>query len=201
MLMILSLVISYLLGSISFSYFVGKKVGNIDIRKHGSGNAGATNTLRVLGKGPAIVVLLLDALKGMLAMWITSRLTGGDSIAVVFAGIFAIVGHNWPVYFGFRGGKGIATTLGVIFYLSPLVFLIAAVVTVILIYLTRYVSLGSLVFVTLAPLLLLFYYSKEVVLITLIITVFAYIRHYQNIVNLIKGKERKLGDSSYRNLH
>jgi len=198
--LILSLGISYLLGSISFSYFIGKKVGNIDIRQHGSGNAGATNTLRVLGKGPAILVLVLDALKGMIAMGITNLLTDGDTIATVFAGIFAIIGHNWPVFFGFRGGKGIATTLGVIFYLSPAAFLINAVISAAVVYATRYVSLGSLVFVTVAPLLLFYFSHAEVALLTFIVTVFAYIRHYENIINLVQGKERKLGDKSNRNL-
>lgn len=196
---VLAVIISYLIGSISFSYLIAKRLAGIDIRTQGSGNAGATNTLRVLGKGPGIAVLVLDALKGLAAMGIAHWITSGDPVAYAFAGIFAIVGHNWPVFFGFRGGKGIATTLGVALGLSPLAFLIAAVVTVIVIAITRYVSLGSLVFVTLLPVLLWFLTDHPVYpLVSLLITVFAYIRHSSNIVNLVQGKERKLGDKSQR---
>ncbi|MGO0060990.1 glycerol-3-phosphate 1-O-acyltransferase PlsY [Brevibacillus fluminis] len=195
----IAVILSYLIGSISFSYLIAKRLAGIDIRSHGSGNAGATNTLRVLGKGPGIVVLVLDALKGLAAMGIAHWITGGDPVAYAFAGIFAIVGHNWPIFFGFRGGKGIATTLGVALGLSPLAFLIAAVITVIVIAITRYVSLGSLVFVTLLPVLLWFLTDHPIYpLVSLLITVFAYIRHSSNIVNLVQGKERKLGDKSQR---
>lgn len=198
---LLSIVVSYLIGSISFSYLIAKKLAGIDIRTQGSGNAGATNTLRVLGKGPGIVVLVLDALKGAIAMGIAHWITGGNPVAYAISGIFAIVGHNWPVFFGFRGGKGIATTLGVALALSPMAFLISAVITVIVIAITRYVSLGSLVFVTLLPILLWFMTDHPVYpLASLMITVFAYIRHSSNIVNLIQGKERKLGDKSQRQL-
>ena len=115
MLSIITIVVGYLLGSISFSYLFGKWFKGIDIRKHGSGNAGATNTLRVLGKGPAILVLLLDALKGVVAVLLgVWAAPGPDDIWIrVLCGLAAIVGHNWPVFFGFRGGKGIATTIGV----------------------------------------------------------------------------------------
>lgn len=198
---LLVIIISYLIGSISFSYLIAKRIAGIDIRAHGSGNAGATNTLRVLGKGPGIVVLVLDALKGVAAMGIAYWITGANPVAYAFAGIFAIVGHNWPVFFGFRGGKGIATTIGVALGLSPLAFSVAVVFTVIVIAITRYVSLGSLVFVTLLPFLLWFLTDHPVYpLVSLIITVFAYIRHSSNIVNLVHGKERKLGDKSQRPL-
>jgi len=93
-----SIVIGYLLGSISFSFLAGKWLKGIDIRQHGSGNAGATNTLRVLGKGPGIAVLLLDMLKGIAAVWIGYALGGGDPLVQVLAGMSVIVGHNWPVF-------------------------------------------------------------------------------------------------------
>jgi len=199
---VLSAMIGYLLGSISFSYLIGKKVAGIDIRAYGSGNAGATNTLRVLGKGPAIVVLLLDALKGMAAMGIAHLISGGDSLTYAFAGIFAIIGHNWPIFFQFRGGKGIATTVGVALMLSPLAFLISVLACLAVIAVTRYVSLGSLVFVTLLPILLLILEKDGALFgVSLIITLFAYVRHYSNIRNLLTGKERKLGEKSGRNLH
>lgn len=201
MALIFSLVIAYLLGSISFSYFIGKKVANIDIRKHGSGNAGATNTLRVLGKGPAILVLVLDALKAVVAMLITNWITGGDPLAYALAGIFAIVGHNWPIFFGFRGGKGIATAIGVVIAISPSAFIAAAILAVVAIAITRYVSLGSLIFVTAVPLGFVYFdVHPATIWVSLLITIFAYVRHYQNIINLIHGKERKLGDQSGRNL-
>lgn len=197
---LLSWVISYLIGSISFSYLIAKKVAGIDIRKHGSGNAGATNTLRVLGKGPGIAVLILDACKGLAAMGITHLLTG-DPAAYAVSGLFAIAGHNWPVFFGFRGGKGIATTLGVALGFSPLAFLISAILAVIVIAITRYVSLGSLILVTVLPVIVSFL-DKPISFFwtSLVLAVFAYVRHYNNIRNLLAGNERKLGDKSHRKL-
>ncbi|RNB84928.1 glycerol-3-phosphate 1-O-acyltransferase PlsY [Brevibacillus panacihumi] len=198
---LLSWVISYLIGSISFSYLISKKIAGIDIRSHGSGNAGATNTLRVLGKGPAILVLLLDAAKGLLAMGITHLLTGGDPVAYAISGLFAIAGHNWPIFFGFRGGKGIATTLGVALGFSPLAFLIGAVLAVVTIAITRYVSLGSLILVSALPIAIyLLDKPNAFVWTSLALAVFAYIRHYNNIRNLLAGNERKLGDRSHRKL-
>ncbi|WP_400163804.1 glycerol-3-phosphate 1-O-acyltransferase PlsY [Brevibacillus sp. TJ4] len=197
---LLSWVISYLIGSISFSYLISKKIAGIDIRSHGSGNAGATNTLRVLGKGPAIAVLILDALKGLAAMGIAHLLTG-DPLAYAVAGLFAIAGHNWPIFFGFRGGKGIATTLGVALGFSPLAFLIGAVIAVIAIAITRYVSLGSLLLVTALP-IVIYLLDKPAAFVwtSLILAIFAYIRHYDNIRNLLSGKERKIGEKAQRKL-
>lgn len=198
---VLSAVISYLLGSISFSYLIAKKIAGIDIRSHGSGNAGATNTLRVLGKGPAILVLLLDAIKGMAAVAIAWWITGGDNVAGAIAGIFAIIGHNWPVFFQFRGGKGIATTVGVSLFISPLAFFISVTLCVIVITVTRYVSLGSLVFVTVFPITLyMVTQNLFLVLVVLIITLFGYLRHYANIRNLLAGKERKIGEKAPKDL-
>ncbi|MGN7468925.1 glycerol-3-phosphate 1-O-acyltransferase PlsY [Brevibacillus sp. SAFN-007a] len=193
-------VLSYLIGSISFSYLIAKKVAGIDIRAYGSGNAGATNTLRVLGKGPGVAVLILDALKGLAAMGITHLMTG-DPAAYAVAGLFVIAGHNWPIYFGFRGGKGIATTLGVVLGFSPLAFLIAGILAVLVIAITRYVSLGSLVLVTAIP-VSLYLLDKPISFFwtSLVIAVFAYVRHYNNIRNLLAGNERKLGEKSNRKL-
>jgi glycerol-3-phosphate acyltransferase PlsY len=115
--------------------------------------------------------------------------------------LFAIAGHNWPIFFGFRGGKGIATTLGVALGFSPLAFLIGAILAVILIAVTRYVSLGSLVLVTVLP-IAVYVLDKPIAFFwtSLILTVFAYVRHYNNIRNLFAGTERKLGDKSHRKL-
>ncbi len=191
---LLSLLIGYLLGSISFSYLAGKLLKGIDIREHGSGNAGATNTLRVLGKGPGIAVLLLDVLKGVAAVWIGTWLSGGDPLFEVLAGISVIVGHNWPVFFGFRGGKGIATTIGVMATLAFLPSLIAGIVAIVSIAITRYVSLGSLLFTALLPILIWFMIdSREIFALSLLLFVFAWVKHRSNIVKLLKGQENKLG--------
>ncbi|ERI10108.1 glycerol-3-phosphate 1-O-acyltransferase PlsY [Aneurinibacillus aneurinilyticus] len=190
------IILSYLLGSISFSILVAKKIAKIDIRQHGSGNAGATNTLRVLGKGPGIAVLLLDAAKGAIAVGIAYWLSRGEDWVVVFSGVAAIIGHNWPIFFGFRGGKGVATTIGTLIALTPLPALIAVIITIAVIAITRYVSLGSLVFFTLIPIILIVNGASLTYIIgTLAIAALGYIRHIDNIKRLIRGTERKLGQS------
>ncbi|CAG7611760.1 Glycerol-3-phosphate acyltransferase [Paenibacillus solanacearum] len=189
-----SLLIGYLLGSVSFSYLAGKLLKGIDIRQHGSGNAGATNTLRVLGKGPGITVLLLDMLKGVAAVWIGGLLSGGDALIQVLAGLCVIAGHNWPVFFGFRGGKGIATTIGVMVTLAFLPALIAGLVAIATIALTRYVSLGSLLFTAILPILIWFMgYPVAIFILSLLLFVFAWVRHRSNIGKLLTGTENKLG--------
>ncbi|MDO7905089.1 glycerol-3-phosphate 1-O-acyltransferase PlsY [Paenibacillus sp. JX-17] len=193
---IVAIVISYFLGSVSFSVLLAKMLKGIDIRHHGSGNAGATNTLRVLGKGPAILVLLLDVLKGIAAVWLGKWL-GGDSLWIpALCGIAAIIGHNWPIYFRFRGGKGIATAIGVLATLCFLPALYAGIIAIISIFITRYVSLGSLIFVILTPAILLMLPTYPLTLFwaALIICVFAIWRHRTNIKKLIHGKENKLGN-------
>lgn len=191
---VIAVIFSYLLGSVSFSVVLAKSLRGIDIRQHGSGNAGATNTLRVLGKGPAIMVLALDVLKGIAAVWI-GRWLGGDNVWVpLLCGLAAIVGHNWPIYFRFRGGKGIATTIGVMASLFFFPALYAGIIAILSIVFTRYVSLGSLLFVLLTPLFLVFSGQIGPYLWTsLIIFVFAFWRHRTNIVKLVQGKENKLG--------
>ncbi|GAA0135566.1 glycerol-3-phosphate 1-O-acyltransferase PlsY [Paenibacillus sp. YSY-4.3] len=191
---VIAVIFSYLLGSVSFSVLLAKSLKGIDIRQHGSGNAGATNTLRVLGKGPAIMVLALDVLKGIAAVWI-GRWLGGEQVWIpLLCGLAAIVGHNWPVYFRFRGGKGIATTIGVMASLFFFPALYAGIIAILSIVFTRYVSLGSLLFVLLTPLFLVFSGQIGPYLWTsLIIFVFAFWRHRTNIVKLVQGKENKLG--------
>lgn len=185
---------SYLLGSVSFSVLLAKMLKGIDIRQHGSGNAGATNTLRVLGKGPAILVLALDVLKGIAAVWLGIWAGGWGTWIPALCGLAAIIGHNWPVYFHFRGGKGIATTIGVMATLCFWPALYAGIIAILSIVVTRYVSLGSLIFVALTPIFLLFTdYSLPMLWSSLIIAVFAYWRHRGNIVKLVQGRENKLG--------
>lgn len=197
MLTALALVISYLLGSVSFSYLIGRWVKGIDIRKHGSGNAGATNTLRVLGRGPGLVVLTLDILKGIAAVKIGGWLGDGSVLLPVLCGLLVIAGHNWPIFFGFKGGKGIATTIGVMATLSFLPALFAGIIAIGSIVVTRYVSLGSLLFTGLLPIfILLMSRPSEILWMSLAIAVFAFARHRTNLMKLLRGQENKLGTSN-----
>lgn len=190
---VIAVALSYLLGSVSFSIVIAKWVKGIDIRQHGSGNAGATNTLRVLGKGPGLLVFVLDIAKGVAAVWIGHALGENDWIPVL-CGLAAIVGHNWPIWFRFKGGKGIATTVGVIATLAFIPALCAGVVAIATIALTRYVSLGSLLFAALTPLFIyIFYFSVPLLCASLLICIFAFVRHRTNIVKLLQGTENKLG--------
>ncbi|RXY98713.1 glycerol-3-phosphate 1-O-acyltransferase PlsY [Fictibacillus sp. S7] len=185
---------AYLLGSISFSYIITKELNKGDIRKLGSGNAGATNTLRVIGVGPAIFVLLLDVLKGIVPVWVALSLHFPLTTAII-AGGMAIIGHNWPVYYGFKGGKGVATTIGVFVVASFFPSLIAGILVILIIALTRYVSLGSIVFMILTPVLMFVFRSVpvEAALIAMLIGLLSIWRHRTNISRLLNGNERKLG--------
>jgi acyl phosphate:glycerol-3-phosphate acyltransferase len=196
---VIAVLIGYLLGSISFSMILGKIVAGIDIREHGSGNAGATNTLRVLGPKLAGSVLLLDALKGTLAVLI-ARALGVPDTFVVLTGVAVIAGHNWPVFFHFRGGKGMATTIGVMLSLLPVEALQAGLVAAILLFVTRYVSLASLVFAILIPVDILvnellrdISISRAYLWFAVVVAVMAIWRHRANIKRLATGRESKIG--------
>jgi len=190
---ILCIIFSYFLGSISSSYIAGRLVSGVDIRDHGSGNAGATNSLRVLGWRVGVVVLTADILKGVLAISFAHLLTNGAPWAMGLSGLFAVVGHNWPVYFQFRGGKGVATTIGVLLTLSALPTLYAGLVAIALLLLTRYVSLASLVLVLLTPLFALALpIPAPYIWIAFILAILTYWRHRSNIERLLRGKERKI---------
>lgn len=195
---VVSIILGYLLGSISTSYIVGKITRGVDVRNYGSGNAGATNTLRVLGWKMALVVLVGDILKGVLAIAFASLVTGGEAHAasrvyMALAGLFAIVGHNWPVFLQFRGGKGVATTIGVLAVLSFFPTLYAGLLAVVIILLTRYVSLGSLVLIAFTFIFQFFLHTPSVYIgITFIIGVLVFWRHRENIVRLLHGKENRI---------
>lgn len=196
---VLSSIIAYLLGSISFSYLIARWVKGVDIREHGSGNAGATNTLRVLGKGPAILVLLLDAFKGLIAVYLGYLLIGDQPWMLAICGMLAIIGHNWPIFLRFRGGKGVATTIGVVIALFFYAGLISGVIAIILIVITRFVSLGSLVFTASLPFVLLAfqnYYPPAYLWLSVAMALLAIIRHRKNINSLFQGTERKIGEDS-----
>ncbi|PTM58667.1 glycerol-3-phosphate 1-O-acyltransferase PlsY [Desmospora activa] len=192
----LAIGLAYLLGSISFSFWITKILRGTDIRTQGSGNAGATNMLRTVGKGPALAVFLLDMVKGMVAVGLAWVLTG-EPTWMMSAGIAAIVGHNWPIFLGFRGGKGIATTIGVTALLTLTAALVAGAVAIFAILITRYVSLGSLLFAAGLPIaIFLFDYPTSYVYLSFVITVMAFIRHSANIKRLLQGTESKLGAKS-----
>ncbi|MBS4030725.1 MAG: glycerol-3-phosphate 1-O-acyltransferase PlsY [Clostridiales bacterium] len=189
----LALLLSYLLGSVSFGYLAGRLFRGVDIRNFGSGNTGSTNILRTLGTGPAILVLLLDAGKGWTAIYLASSLTD-IPLVVILAGVAVVVGHNWPVFFGFRGGRGIATSIGVVAGLAPTVILIATIIGVIIIALTRYVSLGSIIGSVMIPVLMVaFRQPVEYQLFGLVLSSLAVWRHRENIGRLLNGSENKLG--------
>jgi acyl phosphate:glycerol-3-phosphate acyltransferase len=194
MIAILICIAAYLLGSISFSYLIAKFVKKIDIRDHGSGNAGATNTLRVLGTGPAIAVLALDVIKGILAVWLGYWFSS-EPIVPFLAGICAILGHNWPIFFGFRGGKGVATTIGVFATIAFLPALYAGIIAIFAIVITRFVSLGSLIFVVLTPafIFLLGGNPASYILLGTILAILSVWRHRTNVKRLFTGTESKLG--------
>lgn len=198
---IIGIAASYLLGSVSFSILMAKWLKKIDIRQHGSGNAGATNTLRVLGKGPALAVFLLDIAKGVAAVLI-GRWLGDEQWVQVACGLAAIIGHNWPVFFRFKGGKGIATTIGVVAILAFVPSLIAGAVAIAAIALTRYVSLGSLLFALLLPIMAaLFAVDTYVVWGAVVIALLAFYRHRSNIKKLVTGTENKLGGGKRNEQH
>ncbi|WP_078391183.1 glycerol-3-phosphate 1-O-acyltransferase PlsY [Shouchella patagoniensis] len=198
-LLLMMVLFGYLLGSVSFSYLIAKKIKKIDIRSTGSGNAGATNTMRLLGVGPAICVLLLDVLKGVVPVFLAMALTS-DPLVHILAGLAAILGHNWPIYFGFRGGKGVATTIGVIATLMFYPALIAGVIAIASIIITRYVSLGSLLFAAFTPIVALLIwplpfatYPLEYIYLSALLAIMSLWRHRTNVSRLLAGTESKLG--------
>ncbi|MGB9839680.1 glycerol-3-phosphate 1-O-acyltransferase PlsY [Thermovenabulum sp.] len=187
--------LSYLFGSISFAYIICKKYYGIDIRKYGSGNPGTTNVLRTVGTRAAALVYIADFLKGFLAVMI-GRLFGGP-IFGVFCGLFAIIGHDFSLFLGFNGGKGIATSMGVGFAVSPLAALLSTLAGVAVIFLTRYVSLGSITGITLFPIFLgILGYKNLYIFYALIMAIIAVYRHKSNIKRLLEGKENKLGQKN-----
>lgn len=192
---LLSVVIAYLIGSISTSTLVVRMVSGRDIRSEGSGNAGATNTMRSIGFKWGVLVLVLDGLKGAVALWIADAIAHHHMWALALSAIAVVVGHNWPVFFGFRGGKGIATTIGVLLWLAPLSAVIAGVVCLAVIAITRYVSLGSLVFVCLVPVLVaVFHFHGWIFSASVVLALLALYRHRSNIDRLLHGTERRIFD-------
>ncbi|MFA5595682.1 MAG: glycerol-3-phosphate 1-O-acyltransferase PlsY [Trueperaceae bacterium] len=190
---VVTMIIGYFLGTIPSGYLVAKLHG-VNIQQVGSGNIGATNVLRALGVVPAIIVVILDPLKGALAT-LLPILLGVDPWGVALTGLAVVLGNNFNVLLGMRGGKGIATSIGVFLVLSPLMALFSMVLGVFTILVSRYVSLGSLVGMVSLPLFLI---AREVhlayLLLGIALATLAIIRHRANIRRLLAGKESRLGE-------
>jgi glycerol-3-phosphate acyltransferase PlsY len=187
-------VLSYLIGSFSSAYVVGQVFKKIDIRNHGSGNAGATNALRIMGRKLGVMTFFMDFAKGIIAVLVGLELGGYNG--GILAALFAVLGHNWPIFFKFKGGKGIATTIAAMAMLQFPITLISVIVGVLTAAISRYVSLGSLVFLTVLFALTFTGLSNGGVItsiITFILMILGYYRHKGNIKRLIEGNENKIG--------
>lgn len=194
------LVLAYLIGSIPTAVWVSKRVFGTDIREHGSGNAGATNTFRVLGSKAGTVVMIIDMLKGFaavkLALFSPYDIYSEQSINLqVFLGLFAVVGHIFPIWAEFRGGKGIATLFGMILSIQPMVAVAMVGVFLFMLYLTRYVSLSSITASIAFPVMIFFIFREPELSykIFAIATAFLVVlTHHKNISRLIHGNESKV---------
>lgn len=206
-------ILSYLIGSIPTSIIVSKAVKGIDIREHGSGNAGGTNVMRVLGWKHGVFVILLDALKGVLAVVVIARLHYGGlpftnvspfddfTLVQIIAGISAVAGHIWTVFAGFKGGKGIATALGMLLVILTIDMLIAVGIFLLVVTISRYVSLGSIIGAISVPLTLIFRenvlheniqsYNTLLPFVILVALLVIY-THRRNVVRILNGTENKV---------
>ena len=189
------IVISYGIGCFSSAYLIGKLFKNIDIRVHGSGNAGATNAVRVLGKKMGVITFLFDFLKGIIAVLIGLRIGGYNGGLI--AAVFVVIGHDYPVFLGFKGGKGISTTIGTIVVINFPLALTAVIIGVTTAIISKYVSLGSIIFLIMVPLLGLVFNSytgnNNLSLTYLILAIIGIIRHKDNIKRLLNKTENKMG--------
>ena len=196
--------VAYLLGSISFSVIISKKMAGFDVREKGSGNAGTTNMLRSVGKKAAAITLICDILKGVVAILIAMFVAWAfkvenASLLVQIAGIAVVLGHTFPIFFGFKGGKGVATSLGILIMSNWQIGLICLVFGVVLIILTRMVSLGSCAAAVLFPVLTLFINEHYIVsqgssylIYSIILAVIVLFNHRSNIKRILSGKENKI---------
>ncbi len=201
------LVLSYLLGSIPTAYLFGKALKGIDIRQHGSGNVGATNAFRILGKGPGTVVLLLDILKGALAITVVGNFFHFDKVYLrLLLGVMVVIGHNWTVFLQFKGGKGIATSLGVLIGLAiqfeslRIVLAVTLVAWIIPFLITGYVSLSSMIAGLVLPLSMFFTkQTPEILALGVVFCAFVLVRHIPNMKRLLAGQEKQVNFPFKRN--
>ena len=198
-------IIAYLIGSINFSVIISKRMAGFDVREKGSGNAGTTNMLRSIGVKAAVITLLCDILKGVVVILIAiliGNIVDGldDALLVQLAGIFVIIGHTFPIFFGFKGGKGIATSLGVLLMINWQIGLICLVFALILMAITRMVSVGSIVAAILFPVLVVFIGQNYIVpvnnwsylIFSIIIAILVLFNHRENLKRIFTGKENKI---------
>lgn len=201
---IITAIIAYLIGSVNFSVILSKKMAGFDVREKGSGNAGTTNMLRSVGKKAAALTLICDVLKGVVAILIAMFIgwafkVENQSLLVQIAGIAVVLGHTFPIFFGFKGGKGVATSLGILIMSNWQIGLICLVFGVLLIALTRMVSLGSCAAAVLFPVLTLFITDNYIVsqgsgylIYSIILAVIVLFNHRSNIKRIMAGKENRI---------
>ena len=196
--------VAYLIGSVSFSVIISKKMAGFDVREKGSGNAGATNMLRSVGTKAAVLTLLCDALKGVVAI-IFAIIVGAiaknsdKALLVQIAGILVVIGHTFPVFFNFKGGKGVATSLGVLLMTNWKIGLICLVFALVLMALTRMVSMGSVGAAVLFPVLVLFINTNYTIsdgssyfVYSIILALIVAFNHRSNIQRILNGTENKI---------
>jgi len=197
---VLLFITAYLLGSIPNAVWIGRMLHGIDVREHGSKNAGATNTIRVLGWKAGLPVLLLDILKGFLAVnlvRIYDLYSPGTKDFVniqLFLGALAVIGHVFPIFAGFKGGKGVASLFGIILAIVPLPTLLALVVFLVILFATGYVSLSSIIAGFSFPFLIMFVFKTTIpslIVFSLIVAVLLLLTHQKNIERLLKREESK----------
>lgn len=189
---VLLVLAAYLIGSIPFGLIFGKAIWKKDLRQFGSHNIGATNAWRVLGKKAGLFIFIMDFIKGQLGVLLGAYLFALPG-AMVVGGLFAILGHMFPIFLGFRGGKGVATSLGVLAALMPKITAIVFIVWLVIVLITRYVSLGSVVAAVLTPILAAVFKEPIIYfLFTLVAAVFIILRHRENIKRLKAGNENKV---------
>ncbi|OGC24924.1 acyl-phosphate glycerol 3-phosphate acyltransferase [candidate division WOR-1 bacterium RIFOXYB2_FULL_42_35] len=188
----LVLLSAYLLGSIPFGLIIGR-LWKIDVRQHGSGNIGATNVFRILGPVPGVIVFVLDMLKGYVSILLASQLIG-DPWLIIATGLIVILGHMFPLFLKFKGGRGVATGVGVLLGLSPLTFLIAMSTFVLVLFVTRYVSLSSML-ATIVAAIIFFITKKPLPYLTIVVvgTLLIIWKHRPNIHRLLNKTEPKIG--------
>jgi len=203
--LIAAIVIGYLLGSIPTGVWLGKLFKGIDVRKHGSRSTGATNVFRVLGAKVAVLVLLIDIAKGYFACYLAAGIDFGDSLLypeqlAIIAGISAIIGHLFPIFARFKGGKGIATGAGLLLFISPLEMGFALVIFILVALITKYISLASIIatsFYCLATICEKYYMhypiQNEIVVMAVFVTALVLFTHRANIGRLLSGTENRIG--------
>lgn len=192
------ILLAYFIGSISTSYIIAKRMTGVDIRTQGSGNAGSTNVLRTLGKKAGVMTFVGDLLKGVIAVLIARLIATMVHIdpltASYIAVVFVVAGHNWPIFLGFRGGKGVATSLGAMIAVNPVIALSCFGFFLVIVYFTKYVSLGSVVSICTSPIIMFFVGNNKGLIVTLFLSISVIFKHRENIKRLLNGTERKIGE-------